>query len=89
MPVGAQILAIRRQRKLTQVQLAAKSKVSRNYISEIENGTKTPSIPTLEKIAAALGVSTGTLFDHSRSATNLHDNTACPEKPVESQMRQG
>ena len=42
--------------KLTQQQLADKSNVSRNYISDIEHGKSTPTLETVNKLLKALGV---------------------------------
>jgi mRNA interferase RelE/StbE len=47
----------REYRGLTQVALAARSGVNRVQITNIESGTKTGSVETLKKLAAALGVS--------------------------------
>jgi transcriptional regulator with XRE-family HTH domain len=48
--------AIRHKKKLSQEGLAEKSAVSLSYISEIERGNREPSLHTLEKLAAGLGV---------------------------------
>jgi transcriptional regulator with XRE-family HTH domain len=42
--------------QLTQEQLAAKSGLPQSHISRIENAKHSPSLATLQKIAAALGV---------------------------------
>lgn len=45
---------VRKQRKLSQMELAKKVNVSTPFISEIEKGKKQPSLKTLQKLAAAL-----------------------------------
>ncbi|MDI3481581.1 MAG: hypothetical protein PWQ97_1236 [Tepidanaerobacteraceae bacterium] len=55
--VGYKIKKIRRERKLTQAELAAKAGVSTGLIGQIESGRVEPSIKTLEKIASALSLS--------------------------------
>ncbi|CAI6293016.1 MULTISPECIES: helix-turn-helix domain-containing protein [Bacillus] len=56
MTVGQRIKAIRKERKLTQVQLADKAKLSRSYLADIERDRYNPSLSTLESVAGALGV---------------------------------
>ncbi|KIN38004.1 helix-turn-helix domain-containing protein [Bacillus subtilis] len=56
MTVGQRIKAIRKDRKLTQVQLADKAKLSRSYLADIERDRYNPSLSTLESVAGALGV---------------------------------
>jgi len=53
----------RARKKLTQAQLAAKVPCHRIYLAQIEAGTKTPSIATLEKIAKALNVKVARLLE--------------------------
>lgn len=45
---------IRRQRGMSQVELAKRSGVSHGYISELENNLKSPTINILCKLAKAL-----------------------------------
>jgi XRE family transcriptional regulator of biofilm formation len=48
---------IREARGMTQDALARKAKISKPYISQIENGIrKSPSLPVLRRLAKALGV---------------------------------
>ena len=47
---------LRERHGLTQSQLAKRSGISRNYLSEIENGTKSPSSEVLDAISKGLGV---------------------------------
>lgn len=51
-----QLRELRKQKSLTQKELAEKSKVSQQTISAIENGTKEPSLRILTSIAIVLGV---------------------------------
>jgi transcriptional regulator with XRE-family HTH domain len=61
--LGMTIKRLRERRKLTQEVLAERAGIHRVYLAQIEAGTKTPSIPTLEKLAAALGVKPGRLLE--------------------------
>ncbi|ALV02217.1 helix-turn-helix transcriptional regulator [Bacillus siamensis] len=56
MTVGQRIKAIRKERKLTQVQLAEKANLSRSYLADIERDRYNPSLSTVEAVAGALGV---------------------------------
>jgi len=54
--IGQRVLQLRASRRMTQVQLHARSGVSRSYLSRIEQGQMKPSLRTLEKISQALEV---------------------------------
>ena len=54
--LGQKIRDLRKQAKLSQEELAAKSKLDLTSISEIESGLRNPSLKTLNKIASALKV---------------------------------
>ncbi|MQL53624.1 helix-turn-helix domain-containing protein [Desulfofundulus thermobenzoicus] len=54
---------IRQQRGMSVTELARKSKVAYSYIYEIEQGSKSPTIRTLQKLAVALGVKVSDLLD--------------------------
>jgi len=54
---------IREKCGVSVAKLAKQSKVSYSYIYEIEQGTKSPTIRTLEKLARALGVKPSDLLD--------------------------
>jgi transcriptional regulator with XRE-family HTH domain len=62
-PLGERIKALRGERLLQQRQLAEKAGMTPSMVSQIESGRLTPSLHTLGKIAAALGVPIATLFD--------------------------
>lgn len=53
---------IRRQRGISQLELSKRSGVSYGYISELENGIKSPTIDTICKLAKALEVDPSELF---------------------------
>jgi transcriptional regulator with XRE-family HTH domain len=54
--IGERLLSLRGERGLTILELAAKAGVSSGIISQIERGKSNPSINTLQKLKAALGV---------------------------------
>jgi transcriptional regulator with XRE-family HTH domain len=61
--LGRRIRALRAERELQQRQLAEKAALTPSMVSQIESGRLTPSLNTLGKIAAALGVPIASLFD--------------------------
>ena len=61
--LGVTIKRLRTRKKLTQAELAAKVQCHRIYLAQIEAGTKTPSIATLEKLAKALRVKVSRLLE--------------------------
>ncbi len=61
--LGKKIRYIRRLKNLTQAQLAEKTGLSINYISQIETGIALPTLETLWKIAFSLQVELKFLFD--------------------------
>lgn len=54
--------ALREAAGISQEQLAAASKISRETISRIENGAISPTVDTLTALAAALNVPTAALL---------------------------
>jgi transcriptional regulator with XRE-family HTH domain len=61
--LGERIKRLRAERELQQRQLAEKAHLTPSMISQIESGRLTPSLHTLSRIAAALGVPIATLFE--------------------------
>jgi len=55
--LGAVLRQLRRRARLTQGDLAAATALTRAMISAYENARTLPSLPTLDRILAALGVS--------------------------------
>jgi transcriptional regulator with XRE-family HTH domain len=61
--LGECLRLVRLARRLSQVQLARASGVSRNSISSIERGAHCSDVLRLARLAAALGQPTATFFD--------------------------
>ena len=61
--LGERIKALRQERSLQQRHLAEKAALTPSMVSQIESGRLTPSLNTLGRIAAALGVPIAALFD--------------------------
>jgi transcriptional regulator with XRE-family HTH domain len=60
---GAQIKKIRVERGLTQERLAELSGLSRQYIGDVERGTRNIALINITKIAAALNMSPSELLN--------------------------
>ena len=55
--VGENCARLRKAQKVTQEELAERSGFSQQYLSDLENGRRNPTIVTLYEIAQALEVS--------------------------------
>ena len=55
--VGRNAARIRKERGLTQEQLAERSGLSQQYLSGLERGRRNPTLVTVHELAVALGVS--------------------------------
>lgn len=55
--VGRNFARLRREKGLTQEDVAARSGFSQQYISSLERGRRNPTVITLYELAQALGVS--------------------------------
>ena len=60
--IGARIKEIREKKKLTQEQLAKKSKLDRTFINHVENGRRNLSVESLAKILKGLDMSIRKFF---------------------------
>lgn len=60
--IGKRIADLRKEKGLTQEQLAIKINMDRTFIGYIEKGNRKPSINTVNKIARALGVKIDEIF---------------------------
>lgn len=60
--LGMRIRYLRKQKGMSQLDLALEADINKNYISDLERGNRNPSLMILEKIAKALDVSLEILF---------------------------
>ena len=60
--VGSNVQRLRRGKKLSQEELAHRSKIYQTYLSGVERGRRNPSILVLERIAKALGADVEEFF---------------------------
>lgn len=83
--VGEKIKYYRKERGLTQRELAEKTKMSRSHIASIEGGAYTPSLTTLSEIANVLGVDSAILLSGEPNNSGL---TRRDEKDIEKTLEQ-
>ena len=60
--LGMRIRYLRNKKKMSQEELSFTSGVNRNYLSDLERGTRNPTLKVLEKIARALDIDLSTLL---------------------------
>lgn len=60
--LGMRIKYLRNQRKWSQEDLSLEANVNKNYISDLENGRRNPSLDILERISDALSITLEELF---------------------------
>jgi transcriptional regulator with XRE-family HTH domain len=74
--IAIQVQELRGRQGLSLDALAQKSGVSRSMISLIERGESSPTAVVLEKLACALGVTLGSLFEAPTAARNTKSPVA-------------
>ena len=60
--LGMRIVYLRKQRGWTQEELSFQSGINKNYIGDMENGRRNPSLEIIERLAIAFGISISDLF---------------------------
>lgn len=60
--LGMRIKFLRKSLHWSQEDLALEANVNKNYICDLENGRRNPSLDILERIAKALNISLSELF---------------------------
>jgi transcriptional regulator with XRE-family HTH domain len=86
--VGRKIRQLRRQRKLTQVELAEKIGIHQSDLSRMEQGEYKVGLDTLLKILGTFNLSIGEFFDENAGTETVFDKfktlSASAQKEVES-----
>jgi len=72
--VGRRIKVLRRERRLSQAQLADAIEMSRRYLSSLERGQASASVETLERIAEGLQAPIGDIFAGEEPKTGRQSN---------------
>lgn len=60
--IGMRIRYLRTRKKWSQERLAFEADINKNYLSDLERGTRNPTLSILEKIAVALNENLESLF---------------------------
>jgi DNA-binding XRE family transcriptional regulator len=60
---GARLRELRKSHNMTQLTMAIKFGIDRSYISDVERGRKSISLPTLEVIALGFNITLSNLLD--------------------------
>ena len=61
--LGYRIRYLRQQKGMSIEELALDAEVNRNYLGDLERGTRNPTVVVLNRIAKALGIELSTLFE--------------------------
>jgi transcriptional regulator with XRE-family HTH domain len=70
--LARKIRRLRRERELSQEALAASAGMHPKHLSEIERGNKDPRATTVARLAEALGVTVGELYDQGDGQRGKH-----------------
>lgn len=73
---------IRKERGITQEKAALDGKIDRAYYGHIERATKNATLPTIWKMAAALGVPPSALFTRAEQILAQQDGEARLARPA-------
>jgi transcriptional regulator with XRE-family HTH domain len=60
--LGKRVAYLRKERHLTELELALKAKMAKSYLSDLERGQRNPTVKVLNRLAMALGVTIEELF---------------------------
>ena len=60
--VARNLRVLRKQKGLSQEELAFQAGINRNYVGQIEREEKSPTVDVIEKLSVSLGVIPSTLF---------------------------
>lgn len=69
--LGLRIRELRNERHMSQEELAFKAGISAAHLGQIERALKNPTIDTVAKIAAAMGVPITTLFTEEQAKADM------------------
>lgn len=73
---GLNIRMFRKKEKLKLEELAKKSGISTSFLSNIEKGSRKPTLETIEKVANALGIGIAGVFSDKLSLSYLPEENS-------------
>ncbi len=65
--LGTNVRRLRKARRMTQEQLALEVGMERSYVSDLERGTRNPSVKALGRLAEALDVEPSRLLERTKT----------------------
>ena len=71
MEIGKKLCKLRQNKKMSMYRLTQLTGVSGNHIKGIEEGTRQPTIETLQRLTVALGSSLAEIFNDNTECTYL------------------
>lgn len=71
MNIGEKVKSLRKQSNMSLRELAQNTGLSKTTLSDLENGTKNPSLDTVEKIATAFGLTSSDLLQKTDNPEDL------------------
>jgi transcriptional regulator with XRE-family HTH domain len=69
--LGANVRHYRKLKGLSQERLALDAGMERSYVSDLERGTRNPSVRALGRLADALGIEPKLLLEKSAAAASI------------------
>lgn len=78
---GLAIRQLRLKQELTQEELSHRAYLHRTYLTDIERGTRNPSIEVIEKLANGLGINLADLFRLAETITPTSKIGTLKRKP--------
>lgn len=69
--LGHNVRRLRVENALSQEELAFRAGMKRSYLSDMERGTRNPSVRALERLAKALGIEPHILLKKEQSGTDI------------------
>jgi transcriptional regulator with XRE-family HTH domain len=73
--IGNNISIFRRKSGLGLAKLAKKAGISGSFLGNIEKGSRKPTLYTVEKLAAALGIGVTALFSYKEKGASLPEDS--------------
>ncbi len=77
---GRKIRELRKSQRLTQEEVGERAELHPTYIGAIERGEQSPSLETVEKLAAGFGIDPKALFDFKIAEKNPPIRTALQKR---------
>ncbi len=76
MEIGERLRSIREAKGMTIYRLSQETGIAHNHISDLERGTRKPSVETLRRLAAPLGITLSELFSNGEEVSYLSEKEA-------------